>query len=131
MEEFEKPVEAKEPTQTLVLTADELNALIEESPDLRGQVYLTIEGDRINGKLSLSLDQLSKFLEQFRIKTLRGRYFNGEVAFKGSFRDGTLNLVIESLEVERPASIREPYVTQINDMIVEFSKDPKNADELR
>ena len=72
------------------MTADEINALIDENPNLKGQIYLAIEGDLVKAKLSLALDPLSKALEKLRIQALRGRCFNGEVAFKGSFRDRTL-----------------------------------------
>ncbi|MGP0062434.1 MAG: hypothetical protein ACLQGP_02370 [Isosphaeraceae bacterium] len=127
---FEKVVDANEPVQTLVLTANELNALIDENPDLKGQIYLDIEGDRIKGKLSIALDKFSRVFEKIGIKMLRGRYFNGEVELSGSFSDGSLKLDIESLEVNG-RSLPEPAVTQINDMIIQFSKDPEVADEAR
>jgi hypothetical protein len=126
---FDKAADVKDSPQTLVLTADELNALIDESPDLKGQIYLTMEGDQIKGKLSIRLEKLSYFLEKLGIGLLRGRYFNGEVELKGSFSDGTLKLMIESLEVNG-RRLPQPFVTQVTDMIVEFSKDPRHANEV-
>ena len=68
VEDFEKPA-AAEPDQNLVLTADEINALIDENPDLKGQIYVTIQGDRVKGKLSLSLEPLSRIVERLRKET--------------------------------------------------------------
>ena len=129
VEEFKKTADAAEPAETLVLTADELNALIDDTPDLKGQIFLTIEGDRVKGKLSLSLDKFSPFFEKVGIKVLRGRYFNGEVEFKASFGDGTMKLIVESLEANG-RRLPEPFVTQVNDMIIQFSKNPDIADDL-
>ncbi len=107
VDQFKKAVDADDSTQTLVFSADELNALIEENPDLRGQIFLSIDGDRVKGKLSLSLDKISsRVFEKVGIKVLRGRYFNGEIEVKGSFSDGTLKLIVESLRGERPAAPR-------------------------
>lgn len=130
VERFTNSGEAAEPAETLVLSSDDLNALIEENPELRGQAYLTIEGDRIKGKLSLSLDRLSRAFERFGIRALRGRYFNGEIELKGSYRDETLKLTVESLEANG-RQMPEPFVTQVNDMIVQISRDSDNSDRLR
>jgi hypothetical protein len=131
VDQFKKAVDADDDTETLVLTADEINALIDENPDLKGQAYLTIEGDRIKGKLSLSLDKLSsRVFEKIGIKALRGRYFNGEIEVKGSFSDGTLRLVIESLEVNG-RKLPEAVVSNLNDSVIQLSKDPDFAKEAR
>ena len=58
VEAFRKAVEAGTPTEPLVLTSDDLNALIEENPDLKGKIYVKIEGDEVKGQVSIPLDKL-------------------------------------------------------------------------
>ena len=53
-----KAVEAGTPTEPLVLTSDDLNALIEENPDFKGKIYVKIEGDEVKGQVSIPLDRL-------------------------------------------------------------------------
>ncbi len=55
--------------RTLVLTEDELNVLLEQTPDLKGKFHVTIADDQIQAQVSLPLNDLPG---------LRGRYFNGE-----------------------------------------------------
>src|SRR4051794_1608508 len=48
VDNFRDSVRAKQPTEPLVLTADEINALIATNPDLqplKGKLFVTIEGD--------------------------------------------------------------------------------------
>src|SRR3954469_1747965 len=52
----------------LEMTADELNALIAATPDLRGKALVSIENDIAQLRLSIPLD----------VKWLRGRYVNAE-----------------------------------------------------
>jgi hypothetical protein len=130
VESFKKAVDAGEATEPLVLTADEVNALIEQEPNWKGQVYVTIEGDRLKGTLSISLDKLSSVLERIRIGMLRGRYFNGEVELKTTLKDGILNIMIESLEVNERRLPKE-LVERVKNTTLEFSKDPQVADEIQ
>ena len=130
IESFKKAVDAGEATEPLVLTADEVNALIEDDPNWKGQVYLTIDGETLKGKLSISLDKLSGALERIGIGMLRGRYFNGEVELKTTLKDGILNIMIESLEVNERRLPKE-LVDVVKNTTVELSKEPKVADEIR
>ena len=56
VEAFRKAVEAGTPTEPLVLTSDDLNALIEENPELKGKIYVKVEGDEVKGQVSIPLD---------------------------------------------------------------------------
>ena len=67
VEAFRKAVEAGTPTEPLVLTSDDLNALIEENPDLKGKIYVKVEGDEVKGQVSIPLDKLG--LAMFRAAT--------------------------------------------------------------
>ena len=58
VEAFRKAVDAGTPTEPLVLTSDDLNALIEENPELKGTIYVKVEGDEVKGQVSFPLDKL-------------------------------------------------------------------------
>ena len=92
VEAFRKAVEAGTPTEPLVLTSDDLNALIEDNPELKGVIYVKVEKDEVKGQISLPLDKLN-------FGMVRGRYLNGEADFKASLSDGVLIVTIESVEV--------------------------------
>jgi hypothetical protein len=92
VEAFRKAVEAGTPTEPLVLTSDDLNALIDDNPELKGVIYVKIEKDEVKGQISLPLDK-------FNVGMVRGRYLNGEADFKASLSDGVLIVTIESVEV--------------------------------
>ena len=92
VEAFRKAVKAGTPTEPLVLTSDDLNALIEDDPELKGVVYVKVENDAVKGQISLPLDKLN-------VGMVRGRYLNGEAEFKASLADGVLIVTIESVEV--------------------------------
>jgi hypothetical protein len=101
VESFRKAVDAATPIEPLVLTSDDLNALIEENPDLKGKIYVKVEGDEVKGQVSIPLDPLAQnpFLSM-----LKGRYLNGEADLKASLEDGVLIVTLDSFEVngQRP-----------------------------
>jgi len=92
VESFRKAVEAGTPIEPLVLTSDDLNALIEENPELKGKIYVKVEGDKLKGQVSFPLEIL-------KISMVRGRYLNGEADLKASLLDGVLIVTVESIEV--------------------------------
>ncbi len=50
---FHSAVEAGKPAEPLVLSSEDLNALIEERvPDLKGRIYATIEKDKLKGQVA-------------------------------------------------------------------------------
>ena len=59
VEAFRKAVEAGTAIEPLVLTSDDLNALIEKNPELKGTVYVKVEGDQVKGRVSFPLDKLN------------------------------------------------------------------------
>ena len=61
VEEFRKAVKQGKAVEPLVLTGDDLNVLIDEEPELaqlKGKVYLRIEGDELKGQISLPLEEV-------------------------------------------------------------------------
>src|SRR5579875_2829524 len=90
---FRAAIKEGRPTEPLVLWSDDLNALIEENPDLKGRVYVTIDQDKLKGQVSIPMDRFPSF------GLTRGRYLNGEGEFKISLEDGVLIVTLESLLV--------------------------------
>src|SRR5262249_29118335 len=122
---FRKAVSEGAPTEPLVLTSDDLNALIEENPELRGKIYVTIEGDKVKGQVSIPLENID-------LPLFRGRYLNGEAELKASLRDGVLIVTLESFEVndKRPPEQLLTSLRQQN-LAKDVYKDPKNAEMIR
>jgi hypothetical protein len=101
VESFRKAVEAGSPIEPLVLTSEDLNALIEENPNFKGKIYVKIEGDQVKGQVSYPTDALAKIP---LLSMLKGRYLNGEAGLKASLEDGVLIVTLDSFEVngQRP-----------------------------
>ncbi len=96
VENFQDAVRSGRPTPPLQLSSDEINAYIETDPNfarVKGKLYVTIEGDRLKGQVSLPLDDLG-----WRI--FRGRYLNGSGIFALGVHSGQLVLTAESLVVK-------------------------------
>ena len=94
--EFAEAVRARRPTAPLVMSADEINALIASSPDqklLKGKFYVSFDGDRVKGELRLPL-------QEFGWKLLKGRYLNGSGTFNLSLQNGVLFLAPQTIVVK-------------------------------
>jgi hypothetical protein len=129
VEAFRKAVKEGTPAPPLELNSDELNALIEADPDLKGKIFVKIEGKEIKGQVSLPLDA---FAQVPLLGMFKGRYLNGEAAFKASIDDGFLLIRLDSIEVngksppdEVMKSLREQNLAK------DAYNNPKNAETLR
>src|SRR5262249_32356890 len=125
VETFRKAVNEGTPTDTLVLTSDDLNALIEEEPELKGKIYVKIEGDEVKGTVSIPLDQLN-------VSMVKGRYLNGEADLKASLKDGVLIVTLESIEVNGqrvPDQMMEGIRKE--NLAKDAYKDEKSAEMMR
>jgi hypothetical protein len=103
-EAFRQAIKEGKPTEPLVLTADELNALIDDKPELKGKVHVAIDQDKLKGQVSLPLNDVPSF------GLTRGRYLNGEAEFKVWLKDGTLFVTIDSFEVNGKRPSQEALV---------------------
>src|SRR6266404_9948932 len=75
---FKDALNARRAIAPLVLTADDINALIGNDPawnGLNGKVYVSIEGDRIRGRVSIPLREFAGRVPG--LSRLKGRYLNG------------------------------------------------------
>lgn len=80
IQRFGNAIQAGETPPDLVLTADEINALINRNEKLRGRIYVTIRDGQVSGDVSIPLDS---------VPTGSGRYFNASATFDVSMTDGT------------------------------------------
>jgi len=92
IESFRKAVEADQPAGPLILTADDVNQCIATDTNLavlKGRLYVTIEGSRVNAQLSIPAEELG-------LDSLRGRYINAIGTFTISLTNGLLQVTAES-----------------------------------
>jgi hypothetical protein len=122
---FRKQLDDGTAVEPLVLTGDDLNALIEGSSDFRGTIYAKVEGDKLKAQTSIPLDKLPLGLG-------RGRYLNGEAELKASLSNGVLIVTLDSLEVngKRPPEAFLQNLRQQN-LAKDAFNDPKNAEMIR
>jgi hypothetical protein len=100
VENFEQALQGQAVVDELVLTGPEINALLQqyasETP-FANSVHVTIEGDSLQGQISLPIEQLAD------IEAVRGRYLNGRATFDFSVVNGRPVLFVTSLEVKGQA----------------------------
>jgi hypothetical protein len=126
VEAFRSAIKEGRPTEPLVLSSDELNALIQDNHDLNGKVFVAIDGDRLKGKVSIPLSEVPAF------GLTRGRYLNGEANLKVSLQDGILLVTLESIEVngkDLPAELMNGLRNQ--NLAKDAYKDQRTAEEIR
>jgi hypothetical protein len=98
---FRDALNAPEAVAPLVLSGEEINALIAKNPgwkDLKGKLYVTIDQDRIKGQVSIPLADVAGRIPG--LSRLKGRYLNGSAAFNVSLANGALAVTLKSLEAK-------------------------------
>lgn len=97
VENFDKAIKDNKPVDSLVLTADEINALIAHAAKTNlpspPRLYFSFNEDRVQAQLSFPTDV-------FGLRMLKGRYFNGSGEFVVSLHEGRLMLNVKSLSVK-------------------------------
>ena len=83
---FLKAADAGEETETLVLTADDLNALIQEKPNMKGRAFITIDGDKVKSEISYP----GETPLPINLAMTGPRYFNGTATLRASLKGGKL-----------------------------------------
>jgi len=107
----------------LVLTADDLNALISQEKELQGKLFVRVD-DRIKGELSLPLQDIGPL-------KLKGRYLNGAVIFKVALANGALDVRLDDVTVKGkplPGMLLSEFKKQ--NYAQEFQNDPQTATNL-
>jgi hypothetical protein len=103
----------------LVLSADDLNALISQNRDLKGKIFVKIDDDQVRGQVSAPLPDIP-------VIKLKGRYLNGSAAFKIALKDGRLDVRIDQVIVKDkpvPPVILDELKKQ--DLAKEMQKNPE------
>jgi len=99
--EFGTAAEAGEKPAPLVLTSDDLNALIANHPSwrlIRGKVYVSMQDDQVTGDIALPLDDFVEHIP--RMSRLEGRYLNGTATLRVVLVDEILVVSLRSLKIK-------------------------------
>ncbi|MCY2991834.1 MAG: hypothetical protein NTY19_28755 [Planctomycetota bacterium] len=79
--------------RTLVLTAEELNVLLQKNTELKDRFYVNLDGDEIKARISLPLSELGW-------KPLQGRFLNGEARIVVVLVDGEPHFYLRDVRVK-------------------------------
>jgi hypothetical protein len=97
VQNFDTALKADKSVEPLILTADEINALIFDATKSNSpapvRLYFSFNEDRVQAQLSLPTDGVG-------VRMLKGRYFNGTGDFAVSLHNGHLVLNVKSLSVK-------------------------------
>jgi hypothetical protein len=88
---FKAALDADKIPEPWVLTADDLNAVVDSIPQIRNKLFFSIDGNQVNAKFSLSLEQLTK-------GKFKGRHLNGVAQLKVGVANQLLNISIDAIE---------------------------------
>ena len=126
VESFREKLDAGEtPEEDLILTADDINAMIGKNEDFKGKVYVKIENDQVKGDVSFPTDMIP-----FGIG--KGRFLNGSATFDVSMDGGVLIVTAEQVEVNGEPLPEEFMQGLRNENLAkDVYKDPKNAKLMR
>ena len=121
--DFKVAVDRNEATDALVLSADDINALINANEDLKGKVFVKIEDGEVSADASIPLD---------KIPGAQGRFFNGSISLKATIDNGKLLVTLDDAEVNGKP-VPEEFVREFRkqNLAEEAYKDPKQAEYLR
>ena len=123
VEKFRETIEDGKTPDVLVLTADDLNALISKEDELKGRVHVAIQEGQVLGEVSIPTDF---------IPGGKGRYFNASATLNVSLDNGVLIVTLADATVngERvPQEIIENIGKE--NLAEDIGKDPEVADILR
>lgn len=88
---FKAALDADTIPEPWILTADDLNAVVDSIPPIKDKLFFSIDGNQVNAKFSLSLEQLTK-------GKFKGRYLNGVAHLKVGVANQFLNISIDAIE---------------------------------
>lgn len=107
-EAFQQTVREQSATNPLVLTADDINALIAGSAELqslKGKFYVRLEGDHLKGEVSMPLQEVG-------LRMFKGRYLNGSATFDLAFHNDMLFVTPQAILV-KGKPVPEVYMQEI------------------
>jgi hypothetical protein len=108
VEVFQAAVREQRPVPPLTLTPDDLNALIASGAQqqaLQGKLYVSVEGDQLQGQVSVPLQHVG-------LGMFKGRYLNGKATFNLALHNGALFLTAQSITV-KGHTLPEAFMQQV------------------
>jgi hypothetical protein len=122
---FHDTMQQGKPGEPLVLTEREVNALIARAPnmkDVADKVYVSLDGDQVKGQVSYPMPGW----------LAKGRYLNGEAAFKVSLENGVLIVTAQEIQVQGKP-LPESFMAGIRkeNLAKEVCNDPDKAEVIR
>ena len=122
LDTFRAAIRSGKPTEPLTLSADEINALMQNDPDfsaLKGKLYVTFEADQIKGQLSLAMQEVG-------LSIFKGRYLNGTGTFSLSLQRGRILLHLLTFAVKNK-HVPEVYMQEIrkHNFAENFNSNPR------
>lgn len=122
VEDFQSQVDAGDAPEQLILTADDINALISKQEKLRGKVFVGIENSELSAEVSFPMDGLPGG---------KGRYFNGSVTADVALKDGILIVTMAEASVNgNPVPEEIMQALRRENLAKDMYKDPKVAKKL-
>lgn len=123
---FKKAVEEGKEAE-LVLTADDLNRLVQQEPKLKDRVFFAIKGDDITAQVSYPLADFKNPLFN-----LEGRYLNGTATVSAQVdEDGHLDIRLDEIEVKGKKMPPDVKAQLSSEFSRSFSRDPETQRLLR
>lgn len=121
---FKQALDKGDDSTELVLTADDLNALISDEAKARGRLFVRIEEERITGDVSWPLENIGPL-------KLQGRYLNGTATFKAALENGVLDVRVQEVLVKaKPLPGVLLSELKKHNLAQEHQKDPKVAADI-
>ena len=128
---FQSAIKDGTPTEPLVLSEKEINALIAGAPDFakfKDKVYVSLDANQIKGQISWPLDELPV---PWIARLAKGRYLNGGAGLNVSMKNGLLLVTLQSLEV-KGETVPEQFLAGLRqqNLAQEVYKEAKNVETL-
>lgn len=124
---FGDAMDQGKPTEPLVLSEREINALIansDQTKQLADHVHVAVAGDEVKGQVSIPLSQLGWIG--------KGRYLNGDATFNVSLRNGVLIVTAQEVRVQgKPLPESFMGALRQENLAKDVYKDAKHAEALR
>lgn len=128
---FGQALKDNQPAEVLVLTGDEINALLARSSSMqnwKGKLHVMIDENQVRGQVSLPLDP---FAQAPFLSKLKGRYLNGSARLGVGMENGRMLVRILGMEVNGQTLQAElVQALQKVNLVDEAYSDPKLAQEL-
>ncbi|MGA2554841.1 MAG: hypothetical protein ABSG04_01020 [Verrucomicrobiota bacterium] len=123
---FSDALDAHSNTAPLILTGEQVNALLASRPELavfKGKFFVSFEGEQAKAQISLPLESLPKL----PMVDTAGRYLNGSGTFRLAITNGILSVILTSLEVKGQSASPAFLAAFQNNNLAQNANNPSNA----